>query len=115
MALSVRAAAEIPSRHYVIHDLGGLVWQAGRSPQAEQLFRHNVSRHPGFSPSRLALGGVLLQNGRAAEALDEFQRAGALSPDNPLVWLGMAQAARALGRLDESRAYAAKAKGAGVR
>jgi tetratricopeptide (TPR) repeat protein len=58
-------------------------------------------------PSHELLAGLLLESGRAAEAVPEFQRALALAPGRSGALLGLGRAARAAGRETISaRAYA---------
>ncbi len=107
IALSRQATAELPQRQTgLIHNLAVLLWQAPRVDQAEALFRQIVTRRPDYFPSRVALGRLLLESGRASEALEEFRVASTVTPGSPWGWFGMARASWALGRREEARAYA---------
>jgi hypothetical protein len=104
-ALAAQAARELPRHRTLLHSLGGLLWQVGRRTDAERLFTQIVGDHPTFVPSRLALGGLLLERGAAGAALEEFRVASRLEPTHPLGWLGLARAAEMLGRAAEARTY----------
>jgi Tfp pilus assembly protein PilF len=110
-----QAVVELPQRLELTNALGGLLWQLGRVEEAELLFRQVIAEHPDFFRSHLALGGILLERGRPGEALELFRRAGAIRPDSARAWFGMARASLALGRVEEARAYAEKARGAGLK
>ena len=86
----------------------------GRKGETESLFRQVVRDHPDFLPSRLALGGLLLDRGDAQEALEHFRAATALDPQSPQAWLGMVMATVTLGRRAEARSYAERGKGVGL-
>jgi Tfp pilus assembly protein PilF len=111
--LAVRAEARIAHRRELLH-LGGLLWQIGRRQDAERLVRQVVTVYPDFVRSRLALGGFLLEGGRPEQALEQFRAASALEPQNGLAWLGMARASAVLGRLEDARLYADRARSAGL-
>ena len=115
IGLARQLAVQQPKRRELIHELAGLVWQMGRKGEAEPLFRQVVTDHPTFLPSRLALGGILLDRGDAQEALEHFRAATALNPQSPEAWLGMAMATLTLGRRAEARAYADRGKGVGLK
>jgi predicted Zn-dependent protease len=74
-----------------------------------------VSVHPKFAAPRVALGGLLLEGQRPDAALEQFRAATELEPANGVAWLGMARAAGALGRAEDARAYAERARSAGLR
>jgi predicted Zn-dependent protease len=103
----------MPGRRQLF-DVGGVLWQVGRRDEAERLVGEIVQLHPNYVPSRLTLGGLLLDARRPAAALEQFRAASALEPGNGLAWFGMAQAASALGRAEDARAYADRARSAGV-
>ena len=115
IGLARQAAVERRQRKELIHELAGRLWQMGRRGEAEPLFRQVVTDHPSFLPSRLALGGILLDRGDAREALEHFRAATALNPQSSEAWLGMAMASLALGRQAEARAYADRGKGVGLK
>jgi Flp pilus assembly protein TadD len=115
IGLARQAAVERRQRKELIHELAGLLWQKGRGGEAEPLFRQVVTDHPDFLPSRLSLGGILLDRGDAREALEHFRAATTLNPERPEVWLGMTMASLALGRRAEARAYADRGKGVGLK
>jgi len=115
IGLARQAAVERRQRKELIQSLAGLLWQMGRREEAEPLFRQVIADYPGFLPSRLALGGILLDKGDAREALDHFRVATELNPESPQAWLGMTMASLALGRPAEARAYADRAKRLGLK
>lgn len=59
-----------------------LSWnQAGLYSDAETLYRATVARNPESWMAHSNLGGVLMQKGRAAEAMAEFEKALQINPD----------------------------------
>jgi len=114
IGLARQAAIERRQRKELIHELAGLLWRFGRKGEAEPLFRQVVTDYPDFLPSRLSLGGLLLERGDAREALEHFRAATSLNPQNPQAWLGMVMATLSLGRRAEARAYADRGKGVGL-
>ncbi len=78
--------------------------QAGRRDEAETLLRGIVAREPSFVPALQLLGTALSAAGRPAEALDWFQRAGALQPPSAALLHNRAQALLNLNRAAEARA-----------
>jgi len=114
IGLARESAVQLPQRQELIHDLARLLWQMGRKVEPEPLLRQVVKDHPSFLPSRLALGGLLLDRGDANEALEHFRVASTLDSRSSQAWLGMAMAASALGRQAEARAYADRGKAIGL-
>lgn len=115
VGLARQAAVERRQRKELIHELAGLLWQKGRSGEAEPLFRQVVTDYPDFLPSRLALAGILLDRGEARQALEHFRAATALNPRSPEAWLGMTMASLALGDRAEARVYADRGRRVGLR
>lgn len=85
------------------------LFQAGRLPEAERAAREFVSAEPQRAEGFELLGAALAAQGRADEALREFDRARELRPESPSIRHNRAQALFALGRLDEALAEAQEA------
>lgn len=77
---------------------------ADRDPLVESLL-NAVKAAPGDPTLRTHLGSVLLAAGRADEALDAFQQALELVPDDAAALQGSAQACESLGQLERAAAY----------
>ena len=62
------------------------------SDEVKLLFQEEIRRRPGGARAHYNLGTILLETGRAGEALDPLERAAALDPGDPdaLVQLGLA-------------------------
>jgi tetratricopeptide (TPR) repeat protein len=102
------------SRYRALLHLGGALWQVGRREDAERLVGQVVRVYPDFVDARLTLGGLLLEGKRPEQALEQFRVASTHEPHNGLAWYGMARAANALGRLEDARLYADRARRAGL-
>jgi 4-amino-4-deoxy-L-arabinose transferase-like glycosyltransferase/predicted negative regulator of RcsB-dependent stress response len=93
--------------------LGVLRFQAGELDEAERLLTASIAANPGFALSRSELGTVHLRQGRAAEALADFDSALRLVPDTISALQGRVEALWALQRAVEAaaaaRAFAAAA------
>jgi predicted O-linked N-acetylglucosamine transferase (SPINDLY family) len=76
--------------------------RAGRSDEAEGLFRSTVLALPGHHPSHFALGFIALQSGRSELAVTHLARAAALEPNNVAYRLNLGEALRRVGRLGEA-------------
>jgi tetratricopeptide (TPR) repeat protein len=71
--------------------------QAGQPQRAEKELQALVSRQPKSAAARFRLGVVLGIQGRHAEAVAQFRKAQALSPDDPSILRALAVAARRAG------------------
>ena len=90
--------------------LGAATWsRAHVFADLETLWRDTVSKNPGAWSAYNNLGTLLLERGRAAEAVPVIERALALRPDVPEIHHTMADAWSRLGRRDEARAEYARA------
>ncbi|MBY0430871.1 MAG: hypothetical protein K2Q10_06720, partial [Rhodospirillales bacterium] len=78
-ALVRRAVALAPHSPLTWIDLGLLLRCAGRLDEAEQAYRHAVSRPLGILHAGPQLAGLLLQTDRAEEGLDTFRASLAMS------------------------------------
>jgi len=77
--------------------------RAGETAAAEQAGRRSLSLAPGFADAWLLLGSLLVDSGRAGEALDCFLKAEALEPQNPAVQLNLASAYHHLGTPEQEQ------------
>ena len=90
--------------------LGAATWsRAHVFADLETLWRDTVSKNPAAWSAYNNLGTLLLERGRAAEAVPVIERALALRPDVPEIHHTMADAWSRLGRRDEARAEYARA------
>lgn len=95
----VAPAPTTPSGFYT---LGRAAWKAGEFARAESAFVHALALDSTHVRSRLSLSRVLLESGRAGDALQHIEAAVALdsAASEPLRLLGRAY--EALGRTDEA-------------
>ena len=88
--------------------LGNALSALGRSEEAEQALRRSIELGPAFAAPRVVLGYLRLRQGRAADALKEFDGAIEQRSEGTDAHEGRGEALVALGRLDEAlREYAA--------
>ncbi len=90
-------AVDYPTDPYIFEFKGQVLFEAGRSVEAEPALRKAVQLAPDQSLLRMALGQTLLANGNKAEgnikeAITNLQRTVALEHDNALAWKLMAEA-----------------------
>lgn len=92
--------------------LGVLLVKRGGADTAEglQALQRAVALDPDAYEARVTLGRTLVQQGRAAEAVEHLQRAAQLAPANPEPHYQLAIAYRRLGRGAEAAAEAAVVK-----
>lgn len=72
--------------------------RAGNWPAAEHHYRELLRHAPGWTNARVQLGHALLEQGRAADALDAYRRALVASPRNPDLFLHVGHALKLLKR-----------------
>lgn len=84
-----------------------VLWQHDKNPQdAEAWLRRATGRAPGFMAAWLTLGPVLLELNKYPEAIECYQSAIKVEPDNPMAWAGLANAyAQAMRPEDAISAY----------
>ena len=93
--------------------LGDALIQAGASPgkpefsEAKEALRKSIGEHPRYSSSHVALGRLLLQEGRVDAAVEHLELGRQLAPENPAPCMLLATAYRKRGQLDEERAMLA--------
>ena len=85
--------------------LGNVYYRAGRLVEAAAALRSGIQRFPEATTFQYRLGLVLLAQGKAAEALSEFQR----EQDHSFSILGIPLALDALGQHAEADKYIARA------
>jgi choline-sulfatase len=76
---------------------------------AEGALRHLLERSPGFVEARLALGRVLMDGSRPAEAADAFAAAATSPGASGDAWVALGEARLRQGRLEEARAAGGRA------
>lgn len=79
---------------------GMMLARAGKLSEAHARLLASLEKNPLFAETHSVLGNVLLQAGDADGAVSEYLAAADLDPDNPVVYLNLATAYRALGRGD---------------
>lgn len=88
--------------YYYLHALFAL--RAGRPAEAIPALERSLELDPGFPDAWSMLGTLLLDSGRAHDAIECFLKASALEPSNETVYLNLASAHAALGNRAEERA-----------
>jgi len=84
--------------------LGAALWESGRYGEAEEQYRRVVERYPQASgPALQSLSGLLLWQGRYADAVAPLRRAVGLVPDSVTAQFDLARALDGVGQLDEAR------------
>ena len=94
-----RTGGDAPSRNR----LGILYAQYGRYPEAEEQLRRAVAGGDHL-PSLINLGNLFLLQNQPEAALEFYERAERVAPDDPRVLLGLTQALHHSGATDRSRA-----------
>jgi len=84
------------------------VFNAGRLPEAAQLFTELAREFPAHPLPHANLGLVLRRLGKSEAAVTSYQRALALVPDNPSIMSSLGNALRSLGRLTEAEKVQAR-------
>ena len=93
--------------------LGDALIQAGASPgkpefsEAKEALRKSIGDHPRYASSHIALGRLLLQEGRVDQAVEHLELGRQLAPQNPAPYLLLATAYRKRGQPEQERAMLA--------
>ncbi|SRR6266566_753717 len=93
--------------------LGDALIQAGASPgqpefsEAKEALEKSVGEHPRYSSSQIALGRLLLVEGRVDAAVEHLELGRQLAPQNPSPYMLLATAYRKRGQLEQERAMLA--------
>lgn len=83
--------------------LGDVLLKGGAVPgetdfeEARKALEAAVAMQPGYSTARIALGTLYLREGRAADAVPQFEAGRRTEPDNPAVYVSLATAYRQIG------------------
>ncbi|MFQ5793382.1 MAG: tetratricopeptide repeat protein, partial [Acidobacteriota bacterium] len=100
---SITRARELAPHVVEYHYLEGrFLLEFGRSNEGESCLRRALSLDPRLAPAYELLGVLAANNGWHEEAVEHFRRALSLGTDTPPVHLNLAEALRALGRIEES-------------
>lgn len=106
----VRRAMEADPRYARPHmNLAAILGNLGRFDEAESSARRAVELAPEDPTMRTTLGNVHLRQGRAREALADFEAGRALRPRDVEAWLGIGLADEALGDKSSARESLARA------
>jgi superkiller protein 3 len=112
-----RKAVELnPAYAAAMTNLGQMLEARKKYAEAAGLYRKAVETQPDYPLARFHLGRMLLGQDKAAEAVEQFRVA--LEPETAQtaqVWMGLAAAYARLGRRDEARQAAERAKALAVR
>jgi tetratricopeptide (TPR) repeat protein len=84
------------------HEFGVALVQAGRVPEAMQVFEEVLRLRPDYAEAHIALGTALLQLGRVQEAVEHFQQALQIEPDFAVAHYNLGIAFVKQGRLQEA-------------
>ena len=93
--------------------LGDVLIQAGASPgkpefsEAKKALEKSIGEHPRYASSHIALGRLLLQEGRVDRAVEHLELGRQLAPENPAPYMLLATAYRKRGQLEQERAMLA--------
>lgn len=93
--------------------LGDALIQAGASPgkpefsEAKEALEKSIGEHPRYASSQIALGRLLLEEGRVDAAVEHLELGRQLAPQNPSPYMLLATAYRKRGQLEQERAMLA--------
>lgn len=65
-------------------------WKTGRFEQAENAFKQALEQYPGASDVHARLAAFYLSRHRVRDAIEQYQQAITLSPENPRLFVGLA-------------------------
>ncbi|MBI3415886.1 MAG: tetratricopeptide repeat protein [Verrucomicrobia bacterium] len=99
-----RVAALVSHHHVAFFQLGRLLAQQGKLPEAAENLLHALALRPDLAEGRLELGQVRLREAQPESALTEFLAARQLRPEDPRAHLQLAAAYAALKRRPEAMA-----------
>ncbi len=97
-----RAAAVEPNREIVRANLAAVLHQKGLWTEAEKEYRESLRADPDYAPALTGLGGLLLQRGKAAEAIAPLKKAVLRAPQSVGAAWALARAERLTGALDDA-------------
>src|SRR4051812_15090119 len=107
---SYRGALELdPDYAPAIYNLGVVLQEFGRLGEAEQCFRRFHGLAPSDRDGAFRLGLVLAEQERYADASQAYRSALRVDADNPLLWLELGKACRALHQGGEALSCASRA------
>jgi len=86
-----------PHNGNAAYELAQMDNDQGKLPEAQQEFETLLVDHPDFEQARVGLAGILLENGRDAQAIPLLKSAIDLDPNDEVAWYRMARALRATG------------------
>jgi tetratricopeptide (TPR) repeat protein len=112
-----RKAVELnPGYAAALTNLGQTLEARGVFSEAARMYERAVAARPDYALGRFHWGRMLLGQGRADQAAEQFRRAlEPESPQTPEVWFGLAAAYAKLGRREEAREAAERAKALAIR
>ena len=93
--------------------LGDALIQAGASPgkpefsEAKEALQKSIGEHPRYASSHIALGRLLLEEGRVDQAVEHLELGRQLAPQDPAPYRLLATAYRKRGQLEQERAMLA--------
>lgn len=93
--------------------LGDALIQAGATPgkpefsEAKEALQKSIGEHPRYASSHIALGRLLLEEGRVDQAVEHLELGRQLAPQNPAPYSLLATAYRKRGQLEQERAMLA--------
>lgn len=103
LASITRARKLDPTSLAINTDVAVTLFYARRYDEAVEQLRETLELEPGFFYALLVLGWIYEQQGRYAEALNAFERAGTADPLSPEVATSMGRTHAAAGRSDDAR------------
>lgn len=104
-----KALRENPDNVDALHTLAQTYWgNEERVSDIEALLRRATDLAPGLVAAWIMLGQLLHQADRPEEAIECYQRAAELDPDNPSVWSGLGADYAQIGDMEKSAAAYAR-------
>ena len=79
--------------------------RSGKAREAEQAYRKSLTLDSDFAVARYNLGCLLLENGKFAEAEEQFKHSGSWANKNPMIWVKRGTAQLGAEKLEEAEAF----------
>jgi Flp pilus assembly protein TadD len=92
-----------PNDGEVLNNLAATLISARRLAEATEVLARTLQVDPGNPLATANVGIVLAEQGRHAEALEQYRRAIRLKWDTPIAWSGLVRSQHALGRVEAAR------------
>ncbi|MFH2134320.1 MAG: sulfotransferase, partial [Pseudomonadota bacterium] len=104
-----RSAASNPNYLEPLNNLGALLLEEDRTPEAEEVLAKALQLHPGFPDAICNMGGVHLAREENETALEHYRRALSLRPTYVEAQMGVAKTLQAMENLNDAEMTAVRA------